>query len=163
AIRQLTRQRTALYSNSSSSKSSVPTPAATTTTTGTPYYDASSSAVSASNGGQPRNQRERELILSVLSTVPSPREARKFLNSVSGSETMRSQREFEEHQARLASAEQSAKHVPLPGEMLWQSTTSRQQYQNDALRRDATAASEPVPRRLTALVFVDAAAQDELA
>ncbi|KAJ2375048.1 Amino-acid acetyltransferase, mitochondrial [Coemansia sp. RSA 2607] len=111
----------------------------------------------------PRNQRERELILSVLSTVPSPREARKFLNSVSGTETMRSQREFEEHQARLASAEQSAKHVPLPGEMLWQSTTSRQQYQNNALRRDATAASEPVPRRLTALVFVDAAAQDELA
>ncbi|KAJ2832162.1 Amino-acid acetyltransferase, mitochondrial [Coemansia furcata] len=50
----------------------------------------------------PQLTRERELILSVLSTVPSPREARKFIDSVSGRETLRSQREFEEQQARLA-------------------------------------------------------------
>ncbi|KAJ1816866.1 Amino-acid acetyltransferase, mitochondrial [Coemansia sp. RSA 2599] len=108
----------------------------------------------------PRNQRERELILSVLSTVPSPREARKFLNSVSGSETMRNQREFEEHQAKLAAKEQQ--QVPaaplVPGEMLWHSRNS----QAGAQRREA-AAVEAVPRRLTAAVFVDGAAQDKVA
>ncbi|KAJ1720245.1 Amino-acid acetyltransferase, mitochondrial [Coemansia erecta] len=163
ARRHLARQRIALYSSSSSAPTSAAAVATKTTTTVTSYHDAPSGVVSASSGGQSRNQRERELILSVLSTVPSPREARKFLNSVSGTETMRSQREFEEHQARLASAERSHRHVPLPGEMLWQSSTSRQQYQADAHRRDAAAGSEPVPRRLTAAVFVDAAAQHELA
>ncbi|KAJ2780042.1 Amino-acid acetyltransferase, mitochondrial [Coemansia interrupta] len=164
AGRYLTRQRSALYSNSSSSSSALTPTAAAKATTVTHYHDSPpSSVVSAASAGQPRNQRERELILSVLSTVPSPREARKFLNSVSGSETMRSQREFEEHQARLASAEQSHGHVPLPGEMLWQSSASRQQHQLGARRRDAASAGDPVPRRLTAAVFVDAAAQDELA
>ncbi|KAJ2583242.1 Amino-acid acetyltransferase, mitochondrial, partial [Coemansia sp. RSA 1836] len=52
---------------------------------------------------QQHTQRTRELILSVLSTVPSPREARKFLDSVSGRETLRSQREFAEQQAQEAS------------------------------------------------------------
>ncbi|KAJ1822672.1 Amino-acid acetyltransferase, mitochondrial [Coemansia sp. RSA 2671] len=49
--------------------------------------------------------RSRELILSVLSTVPSPREARKFIDSVSGQETLRTQRQFEERQALLASSQ----------------------------------------------------------
>ncbi|KAJ2161044.1 Amino-acid acetyltransferase, mitochondrial [Coemansia sp. RSA 552] len=100
---------------------------------------------------QPRTQshRERELILSVLSTVPSPREARKFLNSVSGNETMRSQREFEERQARLAT-EAPAARVPsqlVPGEILRSVAASADSA--------ATAASEAVPRRLTATVFID--------
>ncbi|KAJ2870045.1 Amino-acid acetyltransferase, mitochondrial, partial [Coemansia asiatica] len=105
----------------------------------------------------PRNQRERELILNVLSTVPSPREARKFLNSVSGSETMRNQREFEEHQAKLAAEEQQqAPTAPLVhGEMLWHSRSSSSSHV-EAQRQEA------VPRRLTAAVFVDGAAQDKL-
>ncbi|KAJ2003141.1 hypothetical protein GGI06_005664, partial [Coemansia sp. S85] len=49
--------------------------------------------------------RSRELILNVLSTVPSPREARKFVDSVSGQETLRTQRQFEERQALLASSQ----------------------------------------------------------
>ncbi|KAJ2246569.1 Amino-acid acetyltransferase, mitochondrial, partial [Coemansia sp. RSA 455] len=72
-----------------------------------------------SSGSAPGNQsltRSRELILSVLSTVPSPREARKFIDSVSGQETLRSQREFEERQAQLA-IEQGDRDL-VPGEFL---------------------------------------------
>ncbi|KAJ2605602.1 Amino-acid acetyltransferase, mitochondrial [Coemansia sp. RSA 1722] len=105
----------------------------------------------------PRNQRERELILSVLSTVPSPREARKFLNSVSGNETMRSQREFEEQQAKLAASEQPQVPAPavVPGEILQPNRNSQADTQ-----RQETISSEGVPRRLTAVVFVDSAMQD---
>ncbi|KAJ2403262.1 Amino-acid acetyltransferase, mitochondrial [Coemansia sp. RSA 2559] len=103
---------------------------------------------------QGRNVRERELILNVLSTVPSPREARKFLNSVYGSETMRSQRAFEEQQARLATQQQQvvkgrssalvpgAIHMPLP-----MSHTEEEEA--------VAAAASTLPRKLTALVFVD--------
>ncbi|KAJ2742161.1 Amino-acid acetyltransferase, mitochondrial [Coemansia sp. BCRC 34301] len=62
--------------------------------------------------------RTRELILSVLSTVPSPREARKFLDSVSGRETLLSRREFEEQQAKKALTLSSSTLVP--GEFLLQ-------------------------------------------
>ncbi|KAJ2785607.1 Amino-acid acetyltransferase, mitochondrial [Coemansia javaensis] len=86
-------------------------------------------------------QRERDLILSVLSTVPSRREAQRFLKSVSASETMRSQREFEERQAQLAAAQGHA----VPGEAL-----------RDAPSR-ARSDAEAVPRRLTAAVFVGGA------
>ncbi|KAJ2752388.1 Amino-acid acetyltransferase, mitochondrial [Coemansia pectinata] len=75
-----------------------------------------------SNGSAPSgNQsltRSRELILSVLSTVPSPREARKFIDSVSGHETLRSQREFEERQAQLAIEQASGVSALVPGEFL---------------------------------------------
>ncbi|KAJ2818851.1 Amino-acid acetyltransferase, mitochondrial [Coemansia erecta] len=98
------------------------------------------------------NHRERELILNVLSTVPSPREARKFLNSVSGNETMRSQREFEVRQAQLAT-EQPAARMPgqlVPGEILHSA-----QGQLGERPAEAHGATEAVPRRLTASVFID--------
>ncbi|KAJ2764663.1 Amino-acid acetyltransferase, mitochondrial, partial [Coemansia nantahalensis] len=95
-------------------------------------------------------QRERDLILSVLGTVPSQREARKFLKSVSGSDTMRSQRAFEEQQAQLATQQAAVAQGRLaPGAAL-------QHAQSRALAEDAAAADpETVPRRLTAAVFVD--------
>ncbi|KAJ1662126.1 Amino-acid acetyltransferase, mitochondrial [Coemansia sp. RSA 1646] len=90
---------------------------------------------------QGRNLRERELILNVLSTVPSPREARKFLSSVYGSETMRSQRAFEEQQARLAAEQPNSTPQNLvPGEI----------HMSSSHAEDAA-----LPRKLTALVFVD--------
>ncbi|KAJ2893531.1 Amino-acid acetyltransferase, mitochondrial [Coemansia aciculifera] len=67
--------------------------------------------------GQQTN-RTRELILSVLSTVPSPREAHRFLDSVSGRETLRSQREFEERQAQEARSQLSPDAQLVPGEFL---------------------------------------------
>ncbi|KAJ1728426.1 Amino-acid acetyltransferase, mitochondrial [Coemansia biformis] len=95
-------------------------------------------------------QRERDLIMSVLSTIPSRREAHKFLKSVSAGETMRSQREFEERQARLA-AEQP---VALPGQLV--AGAALQDARSRALASDASASTaEAVPRRLTAVVFVD--------
>ncbi|KAJ2453279.1 Amino-acid acetyltransferase, mitochondrial [Coemansia sp. RSA 2336] len=105
-----------------------------------------------SHTGNTHKQRERELILSVLSTVPSPREARKFLNSVSGNETMRNQREFEVRQARLAT-EQPAVRNPrqlVPGEIHRNAYT-----QINARPSETHGAAEVVPRRLTAAVFVD--------
>ncbi|KAJ1794266.1 Amino-acid acetyltransferase, mitochondrial, partial [Coemansia sp. RSA 2399] len=98
---------------------------------------------------QGRNVRERELILNVLSTVPSPREARKFLNSVYGSETMRSQRAFEEQQARLAIEQQVVKGrsaALVPGEIHMPLAMSP---------ADEEEAAVALPRKLTALVFVD--------
>ncbi|KAJ1947200.1 Amino-acid acetyltransferase, mitochondrial [Kickxella alabastrina] len=98
----------------------------------------------------PRHHRERELILSVLSTVPSPREARKFLNSVSGTETMRSQRQFEEHQAKLAATSpEAAANGLVPGEMhLGQGMREHLQLR----------VGDAVPQKLTALVFIDGSA-----
>ncbi|KAJ2724444.1 Amino-acid acetyltransferase, mitochondrial [Coemansia sp. Benny D115] len=102
----------------------------------------------------PRNQRERELILSVLSTVPSPREARKFLNSVSGSETMRTQRQFEEQQAQLAATQPQTATAPI------QSTRAVIPEETPCASRQQ---AEPVARRLTAAVFIDGSAQSPLA
>ncbi|KAJ2659333.1 Amino-acid acetyltransferase, mitochondrial [Coemansia sp. RSA 1200] len=109
---------------------------------------------------QGRNLRERELILNVLSTVPSPREARKFLNSVYGSETMRSQRAFEEQQARLAAEQQQQAENPTQRE---DRACRRElvagkihQRHTQATRSVRAEEKDPVlPRRLTALVFVD--------
>ncbi|KAJ2517283.1 Amino-acid acetyltransferase, mitochondrial [Coemansia sp. RSA 2049] len=110
---------------------------------------------------QGRNLRERELILNVLSTVPSPREARKFLNSVYGSETMRSQRAFEEQQARLAAEQQQQAENPMQRE---DGARRRELVAGEIHQRHAQATrfvradeeEDPVlPRRLTALVFVD--------
>ncbi|KAJ2589492.1 Amino-acid acetyltransferase, mitochondrial, partial [Coemansia sp. RSA 1797] len=108
-------------------------------------FSTASSASPESETGAHHKQRERELILSVLSTVPSPREARKFLNSVSGNETMRSQREFEERQARLATEEPTVRTPGqlVPGEIL------------HSERAAETRETEAVPRRLTASVFID--------
>ncbi|KAJ2839911.1 Amino-acid acetyltransferase, mitochondrial [Coemansia erecta] len=108
-------------------------------------FSTASSASPESETGAHHKQRERELILSVLSTVPSPREARKFLNSVSGNETMRSQREFEERQARLATEEPTMRTPGqlVPGEIL------------HSERAAEARETEAVPRRLTASVFID--------
>ncbi|KAJ2006498.1 Amino-acid acetyltransferase, mitochondrial [Coemansia thaxteri] len=65
-----------------------------------------------------QRSRERELILNVLSTVPSPREARKFVDSVRGRETLRSRREFEERQAQLAGKTTKLLAEVVPGEFL---------------------------------------------
>ncbi|KAJ2083781.1 Amino-acid acetyltransferase, mitochondrial [Coemansia sp. RSA 988] len=121
--------------------------------------DANAPATTTAHPGNTRNHRERELILSVLSTVPSPREARKFLNSVSGGETMRSQRAFEEQQARLA-MEQPAVRTPsqlVPGEIL-PSANTQQQYARAGV--SGTPALETVPRKLTAAVFIDGLQSD---
>ncbi|KAJ2554382.1 Amino-acid acetyltransferase, mitochondrial [Coemansia sp. RSA 1933] len=106
-----------------------------------------------SSGQQPsenRNHRERELILNVLSTVPSPREARKFVNSVYGSETMRSQRVFEEQQARLAAEQYNASKglaAMVPG-AIHKPVVAAGQTEEEEM-------ASALPRKLTALVFVD--------
>ncbi|KAJ2847223.1 Amino-acid acetyltransferase, mitochondrial, partial [Coemansia brasiliensis] len=107
---------------------------------------------SPSHTGNAHNQRERELILSVLSTVPSPREARKFLNSVSGSETMRNQREFEVRQARLATEQPVVRNPRLlvPGE-IHRNTDNQMNVRSS----ESHGVTEAVPRRLTVAVFVD--------
>ncbi|PIA16397.1 DUF619-domain-containing protein [Coemansia reversa NRRL 1564] len=125
-----------------------------------PDADGSAPATATAHVGSVRNHRERELILSVLSTVPSPREARKFLNSVSGGETMRSQRAFEVQQARLA-MEQPAVRTPsqlVPGEIL-PTAYGQQQYLQVGVN-SAPALETAVPRKLTAAVFIDGLQSD---
>ncbi|KAI8323384.1 DUF619-domain-containing protein [Martensiomyces pterosporus] len=123
-----------------------------------PYNTATTAPVNA------RNQRERELILSVLSTVPSQREARKFLNSVSGSETMKSQREFEERQAQLAVEQPIGRSTSqggmMHGEILWHK--HRLNIERQCSAAAAAGEEEHVPRKLTAAVFVDGL-EDEIA
>ncbi|KAJ1963528.1 Amino-acid acetyltransferase, mitochondrial [Dipsacomyces acuminosporus] len=97
------------------------------------------------------NQRERELIFNVLSTQPSPREARKFLNSVRGSETLKHQREFEEYQAKLASIKEEASAKPVYGELLRKKSSSI----DSKLNQEQIVSDIVVPRRLTSIVFVD--------
>ncbi|KAJ2807400.1 Amino-acid acetyltransferase, mitochondrial [Coemansia guatemalensis] len=146
-------RNTALYSSRVSFSSVSPSPQV-------PDADGSASATATAHPGSVRNHRERELILSVLSTVPSPREARKFLNSVSGGETMRSQRAFEEQQARLA-MEQPAVRTPgqlVPGEILPSAGGQQQQYAR--AETGGAPALETVPRKLTAAVFIDGLQSD---